>query len=614
MNSGLKNPLGLAWDLARPWWRFSAAALACNLMCALFEGSAIGLLTIALQVLSNPPNFLLAHNLGTFGSWLDGMHSSLGKEPFFLSLVLLAILAQVLRSGFQFAADAATAHLRSRVQWEVHRRIFSRIMHLPFSKSSSYPLGNLTDFLGRGLSVQEVFARLNDLARNVLLVGSYLVLLFWLSWPMTLATIALYGLVSRLLRRIMLKVRQHTRQAVASSVSVNERATEFLQALRLLHSHARQEQAVGAVQSLARKALAEARSATMWSNAVEPLTDIITVTGAGLLLLGGFLARSTPAEVALPLLLAFLLALHRVGLRIRAVYSNLTALTQLLPNVDRIGEILQEEEDPSGRVGRPFLALREGIEFRGVALRYLPDEPPAVLDLSFRIPRGSFTALVGASGAGKSSVADLLLRLYEPTAGRILVDGADLAGCDRIAWRNRLGVVAQDPFLFHTTIRENIAFGRPEAAFEEIAAAAKAAHADAFISKLANGCDTVVGDRGYRLSGGQCQRIILARALLRRPDLLILDEATSALDSESESLIQQALDEQRGERTVFAIAHRLSTVAHADQILVMAEGRLVEQGTHPELLERQGVYARLWKLQSEDPTRNPTHLLKESCP
>jgi ATP-binding cassette subfamily B protein/subfamily B ATP-binding cassette protein MsbA len=246
-----------------------------------------------------------------------------------------------------------------------------------------------------------------------------------------------------------------------------------------------------------------------------------------------------------------------------------------------------------------FPGLRQAIELRGVTLRYHPEEAPAVAEVSCTVPQGKFTALVGISGAGKSTVADLLLRLFEPTAGAVLVDGVTLKSFSPTSWRARVGVVSQETFLFHASVRENIAFGKPDATLEEVVAAAKQAYADEFIRRLADGYETVIGDRGYRLSGGQRQRIALARALIRQPELLVLDEATSALDTESERFIQQAMEGQRGKRTLLVIAHRLSTITGADQILVLDAGRVVEQGTHETLLAHEGIYARLWRLQSE---------------
>jgi ATP-binding cassette subfamily B protein/subfamily B ATP-binding cassette protein MsbA len=250
------------------------------------------------------------------------------------------------------------------------------------------------------------------------------------------------------------------------------------------------------------------------------------------------------------------------------------------------------------RGGKPFVGLSNGIEFRNVFLNYLTDERAAVSGLSFFVPRGGTLALVGESGAGKSSVVDLLLGLFEPTQGEILVDGVSLKDIDGETWRRKIGVVSQDTFLFASSIRENIAFSEPEATEEAIVNAARVAHADEFISELESGYDTQLGDRGFRLSGGQRQRLAMARAFLRDPEVLILDEATSNLDSQSEYLIQRALESFGENRTVVIVAHRLSTVRGADKILVMHQGRLVEQGTHDELVERKGTYAGMWRLQA----------------
>jgi ATP-binding cassette subfamily B protein/subfamily B ATP-binding cassette protein MsbA len=212
------------------------------------------------------------------------------------------------------------------------------------------------------------------------------------------------------------------------------------------------------------------------------------------------------------------------------------------------------------------------------------------------------SALVGGSGAGKSTIADLLLRLFDPTSGQILVDTVPLSEYSLASWRRHLGVVSQDTFLFTTSVRENIRFGLPEASDTDVEEAARLANADTFIRSLPQGYETVVGEAGHGLSGGQRQRIALARAILRRPDILILDEATSALDSASERLIQEALDAFSRQRTVVIIAHRLSTISQANQILLVEDGRILERGSHHELLRLDGRYARYWSIQSSAPT------------
>jgi ATP-binding cassette subfamily B protein/subfamily B ATP-binding cassette protein MsbA len=259
--------------------------------------------------------------------------------------------------------------------------------------------------------------------------------------------------------------------------------------------------------------------------------------------------------------------------------------------IERLNEFLS----PAGKefrrqAGVAFRQMDVVIQLEQVSLRYAPKLPPALSDISFSIPKGHVVALVGASGAGKSSIADLLVGLYQPTAGRILVDGVDLNALDLASWQQRLGVVSQDTFLFNASLAENIAFGTPDADRAAIEAAAASAQALGFIRALPEGFDTVVGERGYRLSGGQRQRISLARAILRGPDLLILD-------TESERLVQQALESFEQQRTVLVIAHRLSTIVAADQILVLEAGRIIERGNHRGLLASGGAYSRLWNQQ-----------------
>ncbi|MCH2666132.1 ATP-binding cassette domain-containing protein, partial [bacterium] len=241
--------------------------------------------------------------------------------------------------------------------------------------------------------------------------------------------------------------------------------------------------------------------------------------------------------------------------------------------------------------------LRDAIVFDKVSFSYDRASGPALRDVSIRFAAGQTTALVGASGAGKSTLVDLIPRFYDISQGSIQIDGIDLRSLDIADWRARIGFVSQDPFLFSTTIRDNIAFGCPGATTSDAEAAAERANASEFIARLPEGLDTPIGDRGVMLSGGQRQRIAMARAILRDPQLLILDEATSALDAVSEKLFQQALARLSQDRTVLVIAHRLSTIVDADRVVVLSNGSVTEQGTHQDLLDRKGDYWQFHTLQ-----------------
>jgi subfamily B ATP-binding cassette protein MsbA len=272
---------------------------------------------------------------------------------------------------------------------------------------------------------------------------------------------------------------------------------------------------------------------------------------------------------------------------------GLVAAERLFEFLDTPAEVTEAPD------ATPKPSFEVEIAFERVGFAYREGEP-ALYDVSFAVPKGSLLALVGPSGSGKSTIVDLLVRFYDVSDGRILVDGLDVRRLRLRDLRGLMGIVSQDTVLFHDSVRANIAYGRPDATDAEVEAAARAAHAHEFVSRLPRGYDTVVGERGVQLSGGQRQRIAIARALLTDPPILVLDEATSSLDSESERVIQDAIEKLLVGRTVFVIAHRLSTVQRADQILVVDGGRIVERGTHASLLALGGTYRRLHDLQLDD--------------
>lgn len=271
---------------------------------------------------------------------------------------------------------------------------------------------------------------------------------------------------------------------------------------------------------------------------------------------------------------------------------------QAVVDIERLFGLLHERDEIPDRSGAPPLALQGGeVRFENVEFAY-DARRPILKGLSFTVPAGQTIAVVGASGAGKSTVTRLLFRFYDPSAGRVVIDGQDLRDVQQASVRAAIGIVPQDTVLFNETLAYNLQYGRPEASEAEMMAAAEAAHLMPLISQLPDGLQTVVGERGLKLSGGEKQRVAIARALLKRPAILVFDEATSSLDTETERLIQTEIEEVSKGRTALIIAHRLSTIVNADQILVLEDGRLVEQGSHQALLERNGRYAELWRLQA----------------
>ena len=276
-------------------------------------------------------------------------------------------------------------------------------------------------------------------------------------------------------------------------------------------------------------------------------------------------------------------------------------IRQALTDMERMFRLMAEQREiDDAPDARPLaLAGAPAIRFERVSFAYEPARP-VLRDIDFEIAPGSTTAVVGASGAGKSTLARLLFRFYEVSDGRIAIAGQDIRAVTQASLRAAIGIVPQDTVLFNDTIRYNIGYARPGATEEEIVAAARAARLDAFVASLPAGYDTMVGERGLKLSGGEKQRVAIARALLKNPPVLVLDEATSALDSRNERAIQEALRLAAADRTTLVVAHRLSTVADAAQILVMADGRIVERGTHARLLRANGEYARLWALQQRE--------------
>ena len=587
---------------ARQEWRLIALNLGSTLVEAFTEGATLGVVFLAVQVItpSTAAPFQWAKipwlgELPGLVAWLNGVPST----TLFLSLLVVAVMLQAIQSTTRFINQVSMGYFAARCKALVTSLIHSQVLALSFACASCYKIGDLADQANQGPEAIRVeIEQLCTILVGLLLCITYLVVLLRLSPYLLLAVMIMGGVITLLQKRLLPRIRAGSMAVSQAQVATNSRITEDFQGLRLLHTSGQRSVADLRVRAgmgeLERQLRGQVRRQAVVGpfSSFLPILTITLIAALSVWLLGG---RSSGV---LPSLVTFVLALQKLNGRISILAINFNELANNTGRFQRLNAILSPVDKDFCRVdGLPFVALKREICFEGVSLRYSPELAPSLHHLSFTLPKGQMLALVGPSGAGKSSIADLLTGLYSPSAGRILVDGTPLEFLELESWQQRLGVVSQDTFLFNATIAENIAFGTPGVSGDQIQAACRAAQAAGFIESLPQGYDTLVGERGYRLSGGQRQRLSLARAILRDPELLILDEATSALDSQSERLVQEAIECFERNHTVLVIAHRLSTIVRADQILVLEHGRIVQFGTHSSLLAEGGTYTRLWEMQ-----------------
>jgi ABC-type multidrug transport system fused ATPase/permease subunit len=513
-------------------------------------------------------------------------------------LVLLVLGATVVQGVTSFSLTQSLSKAAQRLITELRQQVQAHISRLPVAFYDTNKTGSLVsrimsdvegvrNLLGTGLVY---------FAGGLVTSGIALVLLLRTSPQMTLIAVGSFVCFGVALNKAFATIRPIFRERGKINAEVTGRLTESLGGVRVIKGY-HAEQREEAVFSTGVRRLLDNVMRTLTATSVMSLSASVLLgcvgavtmyvgahqIASGTLTVGGF--------VSYTLLLGFLVA------PIMQIVSIGTQLTEALAGLERTQEIMRER--PEDQDPKRLVALRDivgQIEFDHVNFSY--DGIHDVLrDVSFRAEPGTVSALVGSSGSGKSTTIGLISAFYTPTKGRILVDGTDLSTVRLDSYRTRLGVVLQESFLFDGTIRENVAFSRPDATEEEILRACRIARVDEFAESFADKYDTVVGERGVKLSGGQRQRISIARAILAEPCILILDEATSSLDSESEQMIQHGLSYLMKGRTTFVIAHRLSTIRRADQILVMEQGQIVERGTHEQLYAAQGRYYDLYTTQ-----------------
>jgi subfamily B ATP-binding cassette protein MsbA len=510
----------------------------------------------------------------------------------------LLVMATIIQGGTSFALTQLLSKAAQRLIAEMRRKVQSHVGLLPVSYYDASKSGTLVSRIMNDVEgVRNLIGTgLVELAGGVITAALALVVMLRLSPIMTSVTFLSLVTCSLVFERAFRTLRPIFRERGKIYAEVTGRLTESLGGVRVVKGYRAEPREAAVFSEGVGRLLANVlRTLTATSVLGLASTVLLGFVGAAVMYVGGREVLAGRLTVGgfftYTIFLGFLVA------PVFQIVSIGTQLTEALAGLERTREVLGERpEDQDPRRIVPLASVRGQVEFEDVVFAYEPGRP--VLEgLSFMAAPGTVTALVGPSGAGKSTIIGLVCAFHTPSGGRILVDGADLTTVTLASYRSRLGVVLQETFLFDGTIRENVAFSRPEASEEDVLAACRIARVDEFAEGFPEKYETVVGERGVKLSGGQKQRVSIARALLADPRILILDEATSSLDSESEALIQEGLSYLMRGRTTFVIAHRLSTIRRADQILVVEKGRIVERGTHAALYAAGGRYFEMYTRQ-----------------
>ena len=581
-----------------------AITIVANLLAALLDGFAIALLIPFLNILFHQPATAMQN--GFVARMLDAVVGGRiipGDEMRSLrNVIILVMIAVILKNLLVWIAGQFGATLQEYVTRDLRNSVYRHLAHLPLGYFTQMKAGQIlsrviNDTFETRLILTQIVTQSLQSASLVLV---YIAILFSISWKLSLIALVILPLLGFSLQPMLKKLRRGNLRRGNVHGEMTSVLQETISGIRLVKASGtelyEESRFAEGSNKYARSSLRLTRLALL----APPITEIIgTLIAVVILWIGAWQVLKSGTMTGATLL-AFLTLVLRLLQPLKQLSQMRTTAQSSLASAERLFEIMDSPaEFQRDRGTREKAVFERDLRFENVTFSY--GDAPVLTGIDLTARKGEVIALVGPSGSGKSTLVDLIPRFYEPTEGRIVVDGVDTREIKLPALRALTGIVGQETVLFHDTVRNNIAYGAADKYSQsQIEAAARAANAHEFIMELPGGYQTLLGERGTRLSGGQRQRLAIARALLSDPPILILDEATSALDTESERLVQEAIDRLLQGRTVFVIAHRLSTIAHADQILVLDRGEIVEQGSHPELLARRGAYYRLHSLQFRD--------------
>ena len=529
------------------------------------------------------------------------MIGSLGPSLTLLFLGLFMLGITLIKTSCYFGASAVMVPLRTGIIRDIRVKVYNKLMGLPLRFFSGQKKGDLIARMTGDVTEIEVSitSSLEMLVKNPILILFYFGTLVYTSWQLALFTICVVPMMAWIMGAIGKKLKARSLEAQSKWSEILAQFDETLGGLRVIKAFIAEDKMKGRFRNTADSYRQCVNKVQVRQASAHPVSEFLGTAMIMIVLwFGGTLILSNSSPIDAPTFIFFMVILYSVLQPLKDLSKAGYAIPKGIASIERVNAILDATNDLT-EIDNPkrISALNDKIEIKGVCFSY-DDSREVLTDIYLTVPKGKMIALVGQSGSGKSTLVDLIPRYYDVDKGSICIDGVDIRDMKIKDLRALIGNVNQEAILFNDTIFNNIAFGVENATMEQVIEAAKIANAHDFIMEKEDGYHTNIGDRGAKLSGGQRQRISIARAILKNPDILILDEATSALDTESEKLVQEALDRLTGSRTTIAIAHRLSTIKNADEICVMHEGKIVERGKHEELIALDGFYKKLNDMQA----------------
>ena len=577
--------------------------LCCLLFAGLFigfiEGAAIGLLAFSVVVITGKSDSC-PEGVSHFLEYTSlNLCNDYDKYQMFVWIVFLSIGVQIVKAIASYGSGYLAVILRTRVAFQMRSEVVSHLFSLPYEKSALYSAGEKQSLFSNSTKLASMVPYVNELIVTLCVLLVYFGILIFMDWKLFLVSLCLMAAVFLCVIPFLHKIRKLSFEIRHNGNYMLKRVIDYMFALRLVKLYAKERDVLNSINQIVRKEAGLSRMTSLYSLAIQPIQEtIVIISIASILLLNYYLAGESVEEF-LPGILAFVLVLNRCNARVSTINALRDKFAKGMASVQYVTDLLQIDiVNDNSECGIVVKDDWESLELKKLNFSYEGSDVNQLNEISFSIKRGESVAFVGSSGAGKSTLVDIVMGLITPTSGSISLGGVSAEDSSLQSWRKQFAMVSQNDLILNDTVKANLCFAQDGLSDEKIIQACKLANAHEFIEDLEEGYQTILGEKGFRLSGGQVQRIAFARALLSETPILILDEATSALDTITEKKIVDALRSVNRDKTVIMIAHRLSTIIHADKIFVLESGKIIDAGTHLELSNRSGLYKQMWSLQN----------------